>query len=218
MGLGDAVLLAKFKVLGNKVGSLHSITLGAGPKFPIGTTNRTNSFGTQLPPDMQPGSGSWDGIFWMLYKKDQLFNPNLTMTFNAAYRVNGTSNKFAVSDAYRFGNEFRSSLGFSYRFFFLKTIWDAQLTGKFRHQVADQVSGNRLPSSGGYWFYAIPAINVFLTKNLSLTISSEIPVYDVVDGTQLTTTYRISAGIGYKIQTGKKKTPQLNTNTQNIIP
>jgi hypothetical protein len=89
-GLGDVVFLAKYRLIHPEKTPELDWVIGAGPKFPTAKTNFTNNQGLVLPADMQPGSGSLDGIFWSYFLKSRfLKNPNLGLAAVTAFRYSG---------------------------------------------------------------------------------------------------------------------------------
>jgi len=60
-GIGDAVLLFKYKIFSS---DNTTIQIGAGPKIPLGSSDKRNEQGLTLNADLQPGSGAWDVISW----------------------------------------------------------------------------------------------------------------------------------------------------------
>lgn len=61
-GLGDVTLLAKYRAFKEDwhLGSFNW-TVFAGGELPTGTTDAEDG-GARLPPELQPGSGSWDAV------------------------------------------------------------------------------------------------------------------------------------------------------------
>ncbi len=202
-GLGDVVLLLKYRIAAAGISSPFQWVLGAGPKIPTGRTDFTNPQGLTLAADMQPGSGSWDGMVWSFMQKDRLFIPNLGVTSVLTYRYSGTNNNYNDVQNYRFGNEFQFSLGANYNIVAGIPI-SLFLFGRYRHQASDYIDGNVFPSSGGQWVCAIPGVNIQFMNGISFRLSSEWPLYRKIEGTQLTTGYKFSAAFSATIPTGKK--------------
>lgn len=202
-GLGDFAFLLKYRIFTATVTSPFQWVIGAGPNVPTGKTDFTNRQGLTLAADMQPGSGSWDGIVWSYLQKDRLFIPNLGVTSVLTYRYSGTNKDYHDVQHYRFGNEFQLNLGANYNFVAGIPI-SLFLFGRFRHQTPDYIDGNRFPSSGGLWIYTIPGVNIQFMNGISFRISSEWPLLRWVEGTQLTTGYKFSAALSVTIPKGGK--------------
>jgi hypothetical protein len=61
-GFGDVILMLKYRLLNQQNNKNWELVLGGGVKLPSGKTTHVNNNGLVLPADMQPGSGSLDGI------------------------------------------------------------------------------------------------------------------------------------------------------------
>lgn len=204
LGLGDMVFLLKYRIITTGISNPLQWVIGAGPKLPTGKTDFTNDKDIILAADMQPGSGSLDGIAWSFLQKDRLFIPNLGVTSVLTYRYSGTNKEYNDVQNYRFGNEFQFSLGANYNFVAGIPI-TLFLFGRYRHQTPDYIDGNVFPSSGGQWVYAIPGVNIQFINRVSLRLSSEWPLYWKLEGTQLTTGYKFSISISTTLPTREKK-------------
>lgn len=69
--VGDPMLLARYAVLASTSGPdttrlRHRLTVGLGVKLPLGRTD-VEQFGRELPHDLQPGTGTWDGMLTLEY-------------------------------------------------------------------------------------------------------------------------------------------------------
>jgi hypothetical protein len=198
-GLGDVVFLVKYRIINSEKTSELDWVVGAGPKFPTAKTDFTNNQGLVLPADMQPGSGSFDGIFWSYFLKSRfLNNPNLGLVAVTAFRYSGENKNYNTTQTYRFGNEFQFSMGLNYNFF-LKWPVNVFAFARYRFQDEDLIDGGIFPSSGGQWVYVIPGLNINFSPLWSMRISGDIPVYRKLEGTQLTTSGKFTAGILFNI-------------------
>ncbi len=199
MGLGDVVFLVKYRLLHPGKTLKTEWVIGAGPKLPTGKTNFTNNQGLVLPADMQPGSGSIDGIFWSYFLRSRLLNnPNLSLAAVSSFRYSGENRNYNTTQTYRFGNEFQFSLGLNYNFF-LRWPVDVFSFARYRFQDEDFIDDGVFPSSGGQWVYVIPGININFSPNWSMRLSGDIPAYRKLEGTQLTTSAKITASILFNI-------------------
>ncbi len=204
-GVGDVVLLAKFRMLKPGLNPTYDWIIGAGPKIPTARTDFTNNQGLTLAADMQPGSGSLDGILWSNFMKSRLFNqPNLGLVSVITYRYSGANNNYNGSQIYRFGNEFQFNLGLNYSLF---AHWPIDVFSflRYRSQTEDLIDGGKFPSSGGKWVYAIPGINIQFSPNWSFRLSGDVPLYRKLDGTQLTTSYKVTAAVLFNIPFSNNK-------------
>ncbi len=212
-GLGDVVLLLKYRMLNPATTPGTEWVLGAGPKLPTAHTRHTNNNGLLLPADMQPGSGSLDGILWSFFQHDQIFYPALSFISVATYRYSGANNSYNQSQSYRFGNEFQFNLGMNYHFFLNRPI-DAFSFLRYRQQGEDHIDGSVFPGSGGQWLYWVPGLAVNFTPDISVCLSAAVPVYHKLKGAQLTTTYRFTIALSYAIN---PKQPMVVVPTDNPL-
>ncbi|AFH49649.1 Hypothetical protein IALB_1943 [Ignavibacterium album JCM 16511] len=193
-GFGDAVILIKYELISQTILNQRQLAVGLGPKIPTGASDVTQN-GILLPADMQPGSGSWDFVFWSYYSEGFMPYLPLNIFVTASFKLNTSNDRFANSDAgYKFGNEFVSSIGAGYR---TDTIFDYSLALRIRATAVDQFDKESVPNTGGVWLYAVPGLNIKLLDNLITRFTGQIPVYRNLTGTQLTTTYTLSASFFY---------------------
>ncbi len=206
-GIGDAVLLLKYN-FPELLGKTSNLAIGLGTKVPLGSSTETNSQGITLNADLQPGSNAWDIIYWTSFSKNFNFRPSLTFSSRAIYRSTGTNNSYFGNSTYKFGNEFQGFISFSDQFTLFKTLTDPSISFKYRNANLDKIDGFDLDNTGGDWVSIIPNFSINLTPNITFSTKTEIPIYNNVDGTQLTPTYRITTGLLLKIS--PKNTLQLN--------
>jgi hypothetical protein len=193
-GIGDAIFLAKYQMLSMDIVSQRELAFGAGVKIPTGNSN-IKSNGILLPADMQPGTGSYDGIFWAHFTQGSLFNANSNLFINLSYRLNSSNDRFGPNNGgYKFGNEFITDIGLGYR---TDHFVDFTLAFKYRNLGRDEFTGSEIPNTGGDWYYLSPGINFKLSDKLTIRTNGELPVYRDLNGTQLTTTYKASVSLHY---------------------
>ncbi len=202
-GLGDVVLLIKYRILNPAKRPNSEWVVGVGPKFSTGRTDYVNNDGFALAADMQPGSGSLDGLFWSYFQRHHVFFPNLSLMTVATFRYSGENKNYNNTQVYRFGNEFQFNLGWNYNLFISRPV-DVFAHVSYRRQAEDLIDGNTFPGSGGQWISLIPGININFNPNLSVRLSAQAPMYRALEGTQLTTSYRLTAAILYTIPSSEK--------------
>lgn len=94
-GLGDLVFLIKYRIFPFEKYPNFDWIIGAGPKFPTGRTDYKNNKGLTMAADMQPGSGSFDGIFWNYFLKSRFLKiPNLGLVRVTTYRYSGENKNY----------------------------------------------------------------------------------------------------------------------------
>lgn len=214
-GLGDVVLLLKYRMLTPKLDRKEEWVIGLGPKLPTGRTTYTNANGLILQADMQPGSGSLDGFFWSYFQKNQLFARSLSLVNVVTFRKSGRNNSYNESQVYEFGDEFQFNLGLNYNLFLIKWPVDIFVFGRYRSQTHDLIDGSTFPSTGGKWFYLIPGINWSIDPNIAFRASTDLPLWWNLDGTQLTTSSKFTFSIFYNLSRAKK---QENFNLNQLKP
>lgn len=195
-GLGDAVLLLKYKLIEVNIISQTELAIGLGGKFPTGKADIRDN-GILLPADLQSGSGSYDLLLWAFYSKG--FVPDLPINFiaNLSYKINSSFDRFeGTNNAYKFGNELIISSGIGYR---TDTILDFSLFFRFRNTSMDVFDNQDIPNTGGSWLYIIPGVNFKFTDFLTGRVTSQLPIYRNLQGTQLTTSYTLSFSLFYSI-------------------
>lgn len=52
-----------------------------------------------------------------------------------------------------------------------------------------------MPNTGGVWVSIIPDLFVSISENFSMKFSGQIPVYQLLNGTQPTTSYTLSTSL-----------------------
>ncbi|MBL0043746.1 MAG: hypothetical protein IPP33_04815 [Flavobacteriales bacterium] len=98
--MGDPQLMARYVVYNTRysldtTGTRHRITLGGGVKLPLGQ-HHAEQFGEELPPDLQPGTGTWDGLLSAEYL---MRSGQWGLSVGMFGRYNGT-----LSSGFRFGH------------------------------------------------------------------------------------------------------------------
>ena len=196
-GLSDGIVLVKYNIIPLSLFNQFELTLGAGVKLPFGNST-LRADGILIPADMQPGTGSWDGILWGYASNGFMPAIPLNLFLNVSYRINGTNNRFGENfqQGYIFGNELFMNLGAGYR---TDTFFDFTMMFRFRNTNADQFDGGKLPNTGGTWLYLVPGVNGKISNHFTARLSGQIPLYRNLTGTQLTTTYTASLGLFYNI-------------------
>lgn len=196
-GIGDAVFLVKYAIP-DALGERTLLNLGLGTKAPLGRSDLTTEEGFQLTADLQPGSGAWDALGWLSVSKGLDFRPSATFSGSFTYRLTGKNRAYLNDTAvYQFGNVLQANVGYTDQLLFLNTIFNPGLILKYRSASEDRIDASELPNTGGQWVFIRPELTVNLTPKLSLATRVELPVHSYVDGTQLTPTVRVTAGISY---------------------
>jgi len=208
-GIGDAVFLLKYAIP-NVLGLSSQINLGLGTKAPLGKSDITTAQGIQLTADLQPGSGAWDGIGWMSFSKGVGFRPSAVVSASFTYRLTGKNNSYLNNTSvYEFGDVFQANLGYTDQFLLFNTIINPGLIFKYRKAGIDKIDNSNIPNTGGEWVFIRPEFSLQLSPSIALQARFELPVYNFVDGTQLTPTSRFTTGLSFKLN--KKETNIINS-------
>ncbi|WP_177179589.1 transporter [Cyclobacterium xiamenense] len=203
-GLGDMVFLLKYRLLNPSNTPRSEWLVGAGPKLPTGRTDFTNNQGLTMVADMQPGSGSVDGMFWSFYQKSNVLLKYISLLGIVTYRASGKNRSYNQSQVYQFGNEFQANAGINYNLF-VHWPMDVFVFGRYRSQTVDLVDGNTFPGSGGKWVYAIPGLSVHFNPDLSIRAWADFPLYRSLNGSQLTTSYKYSLSLFFNLSRKTKE-------------
>ncbi len=193
-GVGDALVMIKYNLLNLDMINQRELAVGAGVKAPFGRSDlKSNSI--LIPADMQPGTGSWDGVLWAYFSQGFLPTVPLNLFVNTSYRINNTNDRFGSNNqGYKFGNEFITSVGLGYR---TDTPFDFTLIGRFRNTSPDEFGNEDISNTGGNWFYVVPGVNIKLFDGFTSRLSGQIPIIRDVQGTQLTTTFTTAISFFY---------------------
>lgn len=194
-GIGDAVLLLKYSLIKQTLWKPYQFVIGGGGKAPLGS-NSLRSQGLSLNADMQPGTGSWDGIGWMLFSYT-LRSKNIHFFTMNSYKINGSAERFGSNDNYRFGDELNVIAG-SQGPAFNKFSYGLKL--KYRSSKQDLRNGSFMPSTGGKWLNAELGVTFQLSDRFSLQAAGEIPLYRDVVGTQPTTSYIVNTSLFFSLK------------------
>jgi len=211
-GIGDLTLLTQY--------SINSISLGAALKIPTGNVNLESSSGLLLSPDMMSGSGSFDIVFRAGYEKQSFILPFLSASLSATYKLNGTNDDFGASEnfggrRFGFGNELNIRSGLNYSIVTKSLFINPHFGLNYRTASPNTEQFVNAPNSGGHWIN-IP-LGVSFSKDGVNTISifSEIPIYQNLEGLQITTDYVVGLSFNYKIlnNNSNKSDEKFNSNS-----
>lgn len=188
-GVGDPVLMPKFRVLNTKNEDKpnHRITVAAGIKFPLGSVTKQFE-GIEQDLDMQPGTGSWD----VLFSTEYLFVVNqFGMNTSISYKVN-TENKYG----YSYGDNMFSQLDFIYlykkgdfRFFPKSGLY-------FEHGFQDRFMKNQIEDSGGSVLYFSLGFDAYW-KGIQFIAMVQPAIAQSYNGLEIPAKVRLRAGINY---------------------
>jgi hypothetical protein len=203
-GLGDIILLGRYQPL---LSPVQGLALSAGLKLPTGATDiRDETTDIPLNPDLQPGTGSWDGLFVLQY--DRRLAPGWWLHAFGSYTLNTPADRFEGRISYAFGNEAQVYVGVSKPVAVGGLVVRPTVYAHYRYAGADDIRGSVVPNTGGHWWYATPQVQVDW-GNVGLDARAEIPLARNLTGTQLTTSYQLRFGVFYRINSGARPLNEL---------
>lgn len=206
-GVGDGLILIRYVLSQQSLWNRYHLAIGAGAKAPLGTTSLISTNGQQFNADMQPGTGAWDGLIWNQAAISLLPRSTMNISLINSFRLTGKNERFTADDNYRFGNEFVSNLSFNNA---ITSRIAYSMNLRFRSTSSDQRNEISMPNTGGLWVSIIPDLFVSFSESVSMKFSSQIPIYQNMNGTQPTTTYTFSASLFFNLNRS------LNTFTHGI--
>ncbi|MEM6765255.1 MAG: hypothetical protein AAF655_10025 [Bacteroidota bacterium] len=203
-GVGDAIILFKYNVFHKNPQSKTQLTIGVGPKLPLGRIDFLDNNGILLPADLQPGTGAWDALFWTNFNQFDILRPTTLFTAIASFRATSTALRNNEIQDYKFGNEFQIQAGISDRFLLgNKYSIDPSILFRFRTVEKDLIDGVAFESTGGTYFFWVPSISLNFSPTLSVRAFGNIPLYREVGGGQVTTSYKLGFSVYYSLNTRK---------------
>ena len=192
-GVGDMALLAKFRAYKRdwKRGAFHISTI-AGIEAPTGETDEKEG-GSRLPPQLQPGLGSWNPFFGL---STNLNLDRLRFDALAFYKVNTEG-----SQDFEKGDFFALEVDAAYRFLHTKypgPTASAKLGLQWRHEDNAERNGSTVADSGSEELLLRPGLTWHPKPNIDISLAVDVPLYQDFDGEQLGLDYRTFLGIGMR--------------------
>lgn len=195
-GVGDLSLVGVYRFYRRDVprGSTQFSFIG-GLKLPTGSNDRTDGdvpaltggTSTRIPRDLQPGSGSVDGIVGI-----GAFQNFDRLSFYGS--LQGKLNTEA--DDFTFGNRLHYDLTIEYVLLTERNLLlNLELNG--RYEARAEEGGKDVPNSGGNSMFISPGVQYLPVPNLVLETSVQLPILQDLNGTQLGTDFSVVAGLLY---------------------
>ncbi len=196
-GPGDLTLVGAYRFFRRDVErSTTQFSLLGGLKLPSGATDiedsnlprLTGKPGTQLPPNLQLGSGSVDGIvgFAGFHNMDRL-------SFYAD--VQGKLNTEGAQD-FRAGNKLFYDLSADYVLLPQRNMFVILELNGVSTSRAEQ-AGRTVRDSGGQLLFLSPGLQYLPIPPLILEVGIQIPIYRDLNGRQLAPDWSVVAGLRY---------------------
>lgn len=181
--IGDARINARYQIhLHSEAPSSLGFSLGI--KLPTGARDVTNDAGEQAERMLQPGSGTTDLLAGVFYNR-AIANWGWVFVqgrFEAA---------LDSKDQYRPGNRYFADLGWRYPVT-TKLSVQAQLNAVYKSK--DYGDNAEPDESGGKYLFFTPGASYALTKSLQVYAFVQLPIYQYVNGVQLTSHWAFLSG------------------------
>jgi hypothetical protein len=190
-GLGDLRALGRYQFAPRQEGDRHNVWgLNFGLKLPTGKFDERNAQGQQAERSLQPGSGTTDALLGV-YFSQHLPLRGLSWFAQALYQ-DALKSRADYKPGERFGLDFgvrhdtTERLGLMLQLNYLHR-------GKDSGREADQPD-----DTGGNFLYLSPGASWNLTKALQLYGFVQVPVYQDVNGVQITAEYAVVVGMSVR--------------------
>ncbi|BAV32539.1 hypothetical protein SCL_0217 [Sulfuricaulis limicola] len=167
----------------------HGVILGL--KLPTGKTDVVNDDGDPAERTLQPGSGTTDAIIGMYLNGPLNFGTQIASGFLQAqvqYPLN-------ARDDFRPGNQYLFDLGMSYP---LSPAWSGLM--QLNTQIKDRDRGGEAEplDSGGSFVWLSPGLSYTLSRAARIYGFVQLPLYQRVNGLQLTPGWTAAAGASWR--------------------
>ena len=215
-GLGDLIIFPRYSIY-NKTTNFKrtEIAIGLGLKIPLGAHNdSTLTYSDQWigdiyqtnPPTVQTTSGSNDFMFYSFFFRE--FQKRKLRLFMTALHVKKGFNPSGIKYGDYTSIGFFASKTFFYRWGVTSQI-KAENIGQIKAAENIDLEGfyNISPESTGSkkWFF-IPQFS-YSQNGLTVFATSEIPLYQHLNGTQVGSQYQFTVGVNYRFLTKECKDP-----------
>ncbi|MEI8279165.1 MAG: hypothetical protein WCG87_05330 [Bacteroidota bacterium] len=213
-GIGDMIIFPRFTVLKKETASTENeATLGLGYKIPLGKyldssvvftdPNTLKNYYTPKPPSVMTTTGSQDIVFYGFGFRSYP-SKNLRLFTSIIYVRKGWN-----PIGQRFGDYAGIGL-FAGKTIYKKLGLILQLKGEWVDKMGYDKNIDMLAkynfdvlSTGGKKVLFIPQLS-YSYKTLSFYISSDIPLYQYVNGTAIASEYQFTTGLSYRFMARRK--------------
>jgi hypothetical protein len=189
--LGDIRIAGRYQLPVGKPDPAQAQTVGLvlGLKLPTGKTDVTNGEGEPAERSLQPGTGTTDPLVGAYY---QIQLPARGLSFFAQGAYAAPLNSY---DDYRPGERFTLDLGTRYQanprlalLLQLNALWRGRDSGAQAEP----------DDSGGQYYFISPGVSVSVSRNVQLFVLAQLPIYQYVNGVQLTADWGATGGVGVR--------------------
>ena len=195
-GVGDLSLVGVYRFYRRDVplGTTQLSFIG-GLELPTGSNDRTDSdvpaltggTSTRIPRDLQPGSGSVDGIVGLA-----AFQNFDRLSFYGS--LQGKINSEA--DDFKFGNRLHYDLAADYVLLKERNLF-LILEFNGRYEARSEENERDVRNSGGHSLFISPGLQYLPLPYLILETSIQLPIFEELNATQLGTDFSIVVGLRY---------------------
>ena len=189
-GLGDMSFILKYSLQQLNIASLSEIAVGAGVKAPTGATNVSDGAFT-LSYDLQPGTGTWDGLLWVYSYRSFLPSP-WSGSISALAKISGSDTR--GGSRFDYADELLYSLVVNRRI-----SGETQVSVRLRGRTAEQdrIDGFPVPGTGGTVVFFAPSFLWAPVKLMSIEAGIDLPVFFSVMDTQQALQFRTFIGVNF---------------------
>lgn len=188
-GITDLLLSGKYRFYRGPLGQFAFI---GGLKLPTGRHDIKNSEGEQVELSATAGTGSWDYVTGLAYST--YLTSRLTLDASALYT-------FRTEHAdFRLGDRLDTGVALAYRLTKDNAAYpqvSGFLEANFRHLQESEEEGESDENTGGAVFFVSPGFRVRFTPDIALSIATQLPLAQNLNGEQLETDYKISTALTF---------------------
>ncbi len=186
--LGDIRVLGRYQLSSEnrEHASLSYYGLNFGLKLPTGKWDVVNADGEPAERTLQPGTGTTDALLGAYYSQ-LLGHSNSSWFVQALWQAPLNSR-----EDFRPGQRISIDLGYTYG---ASDRIGLMIQLNALHKARDSGAQAEPEDSGGNFLFVSPGINVALSRNFQLYGFVQLPVYQYVNGVQLTADWAAMAGI-----------------------
>ncbi|HKE01305.1 MAG TPA: transporter, partial [Planctomycetota bacterium] len=186
-GVTDLVMSFKWRFERGRSGSW---AVFAGEKFPVGRFDVRNSAGELVEPSATAGSGSYDTLAGLAYSIH--LTEQWSFDASAQYTLRTEHQDFKVGD--------RLDAGVAVAYRIVEDINEYPQASVFGEVIARHLwksvdDGERDPNTGGTVLFVAPGVRYSPMKDVTFTLSPQIPVFQGLNGEQLRTDFRLVFGV-----------------------
>ena len=186
-GVTDLWLTSKYRFYRGPWGQFAAL---GGVKFPTGENDVRNSEGERVEPSATAGSGSFDGMAGLAYSRWITPRTTLDTSFQYTFRTS--------HDDFQLGDRIDAGVAVAYRLTKdIEVYPQLSIFGEvnLRYLFKSEEDEERDPNTGGTVLFLSGGLRLSVNRNAALTFSTQLPVLQELNGTQLKTDFRLLAAL-----------------------